>query len=84
MITFQWKKKQPAVDYFGECTGFNFVLQGTDSNSGKTEMANVALVFSEDEIKHIDEWSQEEIDKLAEKNRGVHNLDSEIETRLSN
>ena len=84
MTTFEWKKKRPAVDYFGECTGFNFVLQGTDSESGKTESANLAVIFGGDDIKHIDEWSQQEIDDLAEEKRISGELETEIERRLAN
>ena len=82
MITFEWEKKYPSVDYFGECSGFNFILKGTDSESGRTETANALVILGDDELKHIDEWTQQEINDLAEEKRALHNLDGVIERRL--
>ena len=82
-IVYKWKKKAPKVDYFGTVSGFNFVLEGTDSETDRTENVNTVSVFSEDDEEHIDAWPSDRIDALAEEKRVNANMEAEIARRLA-
>lgn len=82
-ITYKWKRKAPKTDYFGIVSGFNFVLEGTDSETNRTEFVNTVTVFSEDDEEHIDAWPSSRIDKLAEERRIDADMEAEIARRLA-
>jgi len=82
-IIYKWKKKAPKVDYFGMVSQINFVLEGTDSETDRTESVNTVTVFSEDDEEHIDAWTSDRIDVLAEERRVDADMEAEIARRLA-
>ena len=81
-ITYTWKKKAPKADYFGMVSQINFVLEGTDSETDRTESVNTVTVFSDDE-EHVDAWPSNRIDALAEERRVDAGMEAEIARRLA-
>ena len=82
-IAYKWKKKAPKVDYFGMVSQINFILEGTDSETDRTESVNTITVFSEGDEEHIDAWPSSRIDTLAEERRIDADMEAEIARRLA-
>ena len=82
-IAYKWKKKALKTDYFGMVSQINFVLEGTDSETDRTESVNTVTVFSEDDEEHADAWTSSRIDKLAEERRIDADMEAEIARRLA-
>lgn len=78
-MEFTWIKKKLKADYFGMVSVLNCTLQGVDGD--KTHTANFAMVIPEHLEEHVDAWTEERIDAVAESNRAL--LEKELTRTLS-
>jgi len=67
MITYTWKAKKLREDDFGYASTLVLSMEAQKNDEIKRE--SISISFGGSDLKSIDEWTQEEIDAVAESHR---------------
>jgi hypothetical protein len=79
-ITYKFVVKKLKEDDRGYASLFICEMQGA-SDSGVKKNANIAVSFGGDDYRPIEDWTQEQIDAIAELHR--ENIELTIETQFN-
>tara|TARA_Y100000310_G_C20289181_1_gene626378 strand:+ start:407 stop:649 length:243 start_codon:yes stop_codon:yes gene_type:complete len=80
-MKYEWLKKTPILDFFGNVSSIELRLKCEDEN--KESIIGSCTVFSDLDIKSKSEWTQDKIDQFAEDMRAQSKWDELLINNLS-